>query len=357
MARGDATRTVRTHALTRPLGLCNIRMNIQGREDRMNAFRLVKAFVAATLAAAAAPALPQSDYPSRPIEFVIPLPPGGPTDAAPRIALNYLGPILKVPLVPVNKPGAGGGIAAEYVAKAKPDGYTVFASSNPTLTIRPLVEKSVTYAMSDFIPIGMYAADVGVIATHKSVGLQNLDELVDHAKKNPGKLSYASAGVGSVSHFSAELFNQAYGVNIVHVPFAGSGPARTAVMGGHVPVVSAAYSAFAALFQSGDLVPHITTASKRLATLPNVPTMAEKGFGAATLTIWMGFFVPAQTPQPVVDVLARALAQAAQDPGMTAALEKGLMVAEFRDGAATRRQMELEHATVRKAAEKIQFQK
>jgi tripartite-type tricarboxylate transporter receptor subunit TctC len=312
---------------------------------------------AAVLAAAASAACAQGDYPSRSIEFVIPLPPGGPTDAAPRIALNYLAPILKVPLVAVNKPGAGGGIAAEYVAKSKADGYTVFATSNPTLTVRPVVEKSVPYAMSDFIAIGSYATDVGVIATAKSAGLANLDALVDYARKNPGKLSYASAGVGSVSHFSAELFKQAYGIDIVHVPYPGSGPARTAILGGHVPAVSAAYSAFSALFQSGDLVPQITTASKRLAALPDVPTMAEKGFGAATLNIWMGFFVPAGTPAPVVDTLSRALAQAARDPGMTAALEKGGMVAEYRDGEATRRQMELEFATVRKAAEKIDFQK
>jgi tripartite-type tricarboxylate transporter receptor subunit TctC len=297
----------------------------------------------------------QADFPTRQIEFVIPLPPGGPTDAAPRIAIAYMSPLLKVPLVPVNKPGAGGGIAAEYVARAKPDGYTVFASSNPTLSVKTAIEQNLPFSLADFTPVGMYASDIGVLAARKGIGLDSIDTLIDYAKRNPGKLSYASAGVGSVSHFSAELFKQAAGVNMVHVPYPGSGPAKTAILGGHVPVVSAAYSAFAPLFQSGDLVPLITTSSQRLASLPNVPTMAERGLGSTSLNIWMGLFVPAKTSDAVVATLSAALAAAAKDPAMTAALEKGGMVPDYRDGPATRRLLEQENATVRKAAEKIDF--
>jgi tripartite-type tricarboxylate transporter receptor subunit TctC len=321
-----------------------------------------RAFLKLLAAHAAVSAVPggafaQAEYPTRQIEFVIPLPPGGPTDAAPRIALTHMQPLLKVPLVPVNKPGAGGGIAAEYVAKSRPDGYTVFATSNPTLSVKTAIEQGLPFGMNDFIPIGMYASDVGVLAARKGIGLDSVEALIDYARKNPGKLSYASAGVGSVSHFSAELFKQAAGVDILHVPYPGSGPARAAILGGHVPVVSAAYSAFAALFQSGDLVPLITTSPKRLAALPDVPTLADRGLGTSSLNIWMGFYVPVKTPDAVVAALSAALAAAVKDPAMIAAIEKGGMLMDYRDGAATRRLLEQEHATVRKAAEKIDFKK
>jgi tripartite-type tricarboxylate transporter receptor subunit TctC len=319
--------------------------------------RAFLSLVAAEAALLAAPRIAhaQADYPARQIEFIIPLPPGGPTDGAPRIALTHMQSLLKVPLVPVNKPGAGGGIAAEYVARSRPDGYTVFATSNPTLSVKTAIEQGLPFSMNDFTPIGMYASDVGVIAARKGIGLDSVEALIDFAKKNPGKLSYASAGVGSVSHFSAELFKQAAGVDILHVPYPGSGPAKTAILGGHVPVVSAAYSAFAPLFQSGDLVPLITTSPKRLAALPNVPTLAERGLGTSSLNIWMGFYVPAKTPDGIVATLSAALAAAAQDPAMVAAIERGGMVMDYRDGPATRRLLEQEHATVRKAAEKIDF--
>ena len=308
-------------------------------------------------AAASGGAFAQSDFPSRQIEFVIPLPPGGPTDAAPRIALSRMGPAFRVPLVALNKPGAGGGIAAEYVAKSRPDGHTILATSNATLSVRTAIERALPYAIGDFTAIGMYASDVGIIAARRGEPFTSLDTLVDYARNNPGKLSYASAGVGSVSHVSAELFKLAYNVGIVHVPFPGSGPARTAVLGGHVPLVTGAYSAFAGLFTSGELVPLVTTASRRLAALPNVPTMAERGFADATLNIWMGFFAPSATPPAIVDTLSKSLSAVAQDPEMRAALEKSWMVLDYRDGAATREQLLKEHNTVLKAAERIDFKK
>ena len=234
-------------------------------------------------------------------------------------------------------------------------GYTVLATSNPALSVRTAIEKGLTYGLNDFIAIGMYAADVGVIAARKGTGYGSLEALVEFARKNPRQLSYASAGTGSVSHFTAELFKLSYGVDIVHVPYSGSGPAKNAIMGGHVPLVSAAYSAFVPLFSSGDLIPLVTTSPKRLSALPDTPTMAEKGFPNATLNIWMGFFVPAGTPPAIVDTLAKALARIAPDPALIAALDKAGLVPDYRDSDATRKQLQLEFDTVSKATEKIKF--
>jgi tripartite-type tricarboxylate transporter receptor subunit TctC len=296
----------------------------------------------------------QAAWPSGPIELIVPFPPGGPTDTAPRIALEHLAAALdNATLVIMNKPGAGGGVACEHVARSKPDGYTVLATSNPPLSVRTAIDKKATYKIEDFTPLGMYAVDVGILVARPQLGIKTVEELIERVKQKPDELSYASAGPGTVTHVSTELFKHAAGIKIVHVPFRGSGPAVQAMLGGHVPLMSTAYSSAKPLVDRGDVVPLVTTASRRLPDLPNVPTLAEKGFGGTEVNIWMGFFMPAQTPPPIVQKFANAVAEASRKPALKAAIEKTGMIMEYGDAARMRALLAQEHATVTRLAQVV----
>ncbi len=298
-----------------------------------------------------------ADYPARDIEMVVSFPAGGPADASARILAPKLSQTLGVPIAIVNKTGGGGSVGADYVAKAKPDGSVIYNSTNSSLTISPALLKDITYKISDFTPIGAYAADLSVITVRSGGPARTLDEFVDYAKKNPGKLTYGSAGLGTVSYFTMELFKQAYGLDITHVPFQGTGPVKNAILGGHVNVACSGLGSLAPLIRSGDLIPLVTTAPRRLSGFAQVPTMAEKGFPDASLNIWMGVYVPARTPKPVVEALTRAFNQAAKDPTVITALEKAGMQGLYHTGEETARLLEQEAATVARVADKVGLRK
>ncbi|OLC37648.1 MAG: hypothetical protein AUH81_05775 [Candidatus Rokubacteria bacterium 13_1_40CM_4_69_5] len=295
----------------------------------------------------------ESDYPSRPIEFIIPFPPGGPADTAARIIQPKLSAGLGVPIVLVNKAGGGGALGADYVAKSKPDGYTVFAATNAPLTIVTAIQPDVSYRPSDFAPIGSSMADLGVIVARAGSPWKTLEEFVDYARKNQGKLSYGSAGLGTVSFFMVELFKASYGLDITHVPFQGGGPVKNAIMGGHVTIASSGLNSFAPLIKSGDLIPLATSAPKRVSAFPDVPTLAEKGFPEASLNIWMALFVPAKTPREVVAKLAKALEKTMKEPSVVAAAEKAGMVVDYRGPTATAKLVETEHEAVKKVVARL----
>jgi tripartite-type tricarboxylate transporter receptor subunit TctC len=298
-----------------------------------------------------------ADYPAREIEMIVSFPAGGPADASARILAPVLSRALGVPIAVVNKTGGGGSVGADYVAKAKPDGATIYNSTNSALTISPVILKDISYKIGDFTPIGAYAADLGVITVRAGGPARTLEEFVDHARKNPGKLTYGSAGLGTVSFFTMELFKLAYGLDITHVPFQGTGPVKNAILGGHVTVATSGLGSLAPLIRSGDLVPLVTTAPKRVAAFPQVPTMAEKGFPDASLNIWMGVYVPARTPRPVVEALARAFNQAAKDPAVVGALDKAGMQGFYHTGEETLKLLESEAATVARVADKVGLRK
>ena len=298
-------------------------------------------------------ALAQTDYPNRQIEFIIPFPPGGPADTAARIIQPQFSANVGVPIVLVNKAGGGGALGGDFVAKVKPDGYTVYATTNSTLTIITATQPDIPYRLTDFIAIGSTMADMGVITARAGAAWKTLEELVDYAKKNPGKLNYGSAGLGTVSFFTVELFKISYGLDIAHVPFQGTGPVKNAILGGHVHLASSGFGSMAPLIKSGDLIPLITTAPKRIADFPNVPTMAEKGFPEATLNIWMGLYVSTKTPKPIVDRLVRALDQTMKHPSVIAAVEKAGMIVDYRDTEATRKLLESEHEAVKKVVARL----
>lgn len=295
----------------------------------------------------------QTDYPNRKIEFIVPFAPGGPTDTAARIIQPKMSAALGVPVVVVNKPGGGGALGSDFVANANPDGYTVLATINTTLSLVPAIQPDLRYTLRDFAPIGSYMADEVVITSRAGAPWKTLDELVDYAKKNPGKLSYGSAGLGTLSWFTVELFKQSYGLDIAHVPFAGSGPVKTAILGGHVDLAASSAFTVVPLIKSGDLIGLATTGPKRVAALPSVPTMAEKGFPEATANGWPGLFVPTKTPKEIVDKLVKALDKTMKDPSVIAAVEKVGMIVDHRDPEATRKLLESEHELAKKVVKKL----
>src|SRR5215475_9026093 len=180
--------------------------------------RLVVLVVALALGAPPAGVLAQA-YPTRPVEFIIPFAPGGPTDTAIRLIQPQLSANLGVPLVLVNKAGGGGAIGMDQVAKARPDGYTLAATVRSTLTVLPATQPDVTYKLADFAPIGAFAFDSGAIMVKRDAPWRTLEELIEHARKNPGKVTYGTAGLGTNSFFTMEILKQAYGLDMAHVPF------------------------------------------------------------------------------------------------------------------------------------------
>lgn len=307
----------------------------------------------ALLALVGGPALAQTDYPKRQVELIVPFPPGGPNDTAARIIQPQLSADLGVPVVIVNKSGGGGALGADYVAKARPDGYTLYFTTNTTLTILVAMQPDVTHRLSDFVPVGSTMADFGSIMTRAASPWKTLEEVVDYAKKNPGKLNYGSAGVGTLSALSMEIFKMSYGLDITHVPFQGTGPVKNAILGGHVQLASSSFSLLAPLIKSGDLIALVSTAPKRLAAYPNVPTMAEKGFPDATLNIWMLLAAPAKTPKGIVERLAKAVEKTMRDPAVVAATEKVGMTVDFHGSEETRGLLEKEHEVVKKVVQRL----
>ena len=299
------------------------------------------------------PAAAQPAYPARPIEVIIPFPPGGPADTAARIIQPKLSAALGAPLVLVNKSGGGGALAADYVSKSKPDGYTVFAATNAPVTIVAATQPDISYRPTDFAAIGTSMTDVSVFVGKAGSPWKTLEEFVEYVRKNPGKLSYGSAGLGTVSFFAFELFKHAYGLDITHVPFQGGGPVKNAIMGGHVTIASSGLNSFAPLMKSGDLIALATSAPKRVPAFPDVPTLAEKGFPDASLNIWMALFVPAKTPQGIVDTLAHALEQTMKEPSVVTAVEKAGMVVDYRGPSATAKVVETEYEAVKKVATRL----
>jgi tripartite-type tricarboxylate transporter receptor subunit TctC len=288
------------------------------------------------------------------VEFIVSFPAGGPADGSARVLQPLMSAALKQSIVVLNKPGGGGTIGAEYVARAKPDGRTIYVSTNSVLTISPHLKKS-GYSIADFAPVGAFAVDVGAICIRSTVPAKNLEEFVAYAKANPGKLSYGSAGYGTVSFFSMELFKLAYGLDILHVPFQGTGPVKSALLGGHVVISSSGFGSLGPLVKSGDLVALATTSPKRVPAWPNVPTMAEKGFPEASLNIWMGLYVPAKTPKPVVEHLVATLAQVAKEPALATSLDKLGMALDYRDPAGTAALLKSESDTVGKLVDKLKL--
>ena len=263
------------------------------------------------LAASAVPAL-GDDYPSRPITLVVPYAAGGGNDVMARIVAEKMSKSLGQQIVIENKGGAGGSIATRQVAKASPDGYTLALGGTGTLAINPTLYPNVGYdPRKDFAPIGLIATSALVVLVNNEVPAKTIPELIALAKKEPGKLTYASAGVGSGIHLGAELFATMADIKLTHIPYKGSAPALTDLLGGHVAIYFSSLPPALALIREGKVRALGVTGPKRSPLLPDLPTVAEAGpLPGYEAVLHYGIVAPAGTPQPMVDKLAAAMTTA-----------------------------------------------
>jgi tripartite-type tricarboxylate transporter receptor subunit TctC len=260
------------------------------------------------LAGVSALAHAQADnWPSKPLRFVVPYPPGGLADSAARALAEGLSTQLKQPVVIDNKPGGSLIIGTDLVAKAPPDGYTILLGSSSSLAINTAAFKKLPYdPIKDFTPVSLSFRTPLMLMVSPSVGASNVKELIALAKANPGSLSYASLGHGSTLHLSGELFKSLAGIDVVHVPYKGTTTAVPDLLTGRISM----------MFDGGALLPQAgegkvklmaVTSAKRISGMPDVPSMAEAGLPGYDLDLWFGVVAPAGTPAPVVDRLARAI--------------------------------------------------
>lgn len=272
--------------------------------------------IVATLLCTAVQAQP---YPNRPIKFVVPFPPGGNLDFIARTIQPKLAESLGQPVVIDNRGGAGGIIGADYAAKQPADGYTIFLGNTGTLGIYPSVYPQLPYdPIKDFTGVGMTSTNAFLAVVHPSVPANSMREFVAYAKANPGKVSAGVAGSGSSLHFATEMLKTQAGIDMLVVPYKGSGPAISDLLGGHVQLVIDAPTVSMEHVRAGKLKAMAVTGKTRLATLPEVPTFDEAGITGIDASGWQGIAVPTGTPRAVIDKLSAALAKAISDPEVRA---------------------------------------
>lgn len=278
----------------------------------------------------------QEVYPSKPIQITVPYPPGGTSDLTARILSAKLGELLKQSVVVVNKPGGGGALGIQTIAAAKPDGYSVLTSP-PGIVIVPLITPRTGFSLRDFTPVSIAVSTPNVVTVKSDSPFKTFEELIEHARKNPGKLNFSSAGPGTTPHFAGELIKLETRTNITHVPMGGEAPAVTGLLGGHVELSLVSIGAVQKHLQAGTLRALATTYHKRLKGWPDVPTTKEKGYPGILAVAWHGYFVPAKTPPDVAKKLEEALAAALSDQGVIALIEKAGMIVENLNAAAAAR--------------------
>jgi tripartite-type tricarboxylate transporter receptor subunit TctC len=283
-------------------------------------FALTTLSLAAAMIAAATSTFAQ-DFPNRPITLVVPYAAGGGNDAMARIAGELMSKPLGQQVVIENRGGAGGSIATRAVAKAAPDGYTLVIGGTGTLAINPTLYPNVGYdPRKDFAPVGLIGTSQLVVLVHPSVPAHSIKELIAYAKSNPGKLNYASAGVGSGIHLSTEYFRHEAGIQITHIPYKGSGPALTDLVGGHVSVYFASMPPAIGLVKEGKVRALAVTGPTRSPIFPELPTVAEAALPGFEAVLHYGIVAPAGTPRPIVEKLNAALRAAVLSPELKAKL-------------------------------------
>ena len=264
-----------------------------------------------------APASAQDQYPSRVVTMIVPFPAGGTTDIFARLMAQALSERLGQQVIVDNQGGAGGNIGSGVAAKAAPDGYTLLMGTVGTHAINASLYASMPFDhIGDFTPLSRIAMVPNLLVANPEQPFKTVAELIEYAKANPGKLNYASSGNGTSIHLSAELFKTMTGVDMVHVPYKGSAPAITDLLGNQVAIMFDNLPSAIQHVKAGKLVPLAVTAAKRAPELPDTPTIAESGLDGYEATSWFGLFVPAGTPEPVVGKLNEAIQEALAEPAM-----------------------------------------
>ncbi|WP_084601086.1 tripartite tricarboxylate transporter substrate binding protein [Acidovorax temperans] len=282
---------------------------------------LACALASATLPAAHAQA-PAASWPSKPIRWVVPFPPGGAMDAIARTLGEKAGKTLGQPFVIENKPGAGGNIGADFVAKQPGDGYTLMITSIGMATNKPLYGKLSYDPIKDFAPVSLLAVVPNVLVTNATQpDVKTAKDVIAAARKAPGKLTYASAGNGTSIHLAGEVFTSLAQVDMLHVPYKGSGPAVSDLLGGQVNYMFDSITSARPHIESGKLRALGLTTAKRSKSLPNVPTLAEAGLPGYEVSPWFAVFMPAATPKDIVAKVNTALLEAMKDPDVVKRFE------------------------------------
>jgi len=259
-------------------------------------------------------------YPSRPVRLVVPFAAGGATDIAARALAKLLGERLNGSVVVENKPGAGAIIGIDFVAKADPDGYTLLYGSD-SLIINQVIRKKVPYAIKDFVPLVRVRHNSVFISANGKAPFTDLRGMVAYAKANPGKLTYASGGAGTIVHLAFEMFKLRAGIHVVHIPYRGSGPAVIDTTAGQVDMVVGGIAEMMPFLRSGQLKPVAMTGLKPSPAAPMMPSIAESGYPGFQVNNWNGVLAPAATPEPIVRRLTEVLAEIAESAELIKALE------------------------------------
>jgi len=272
-------------------------------------------------------------YPSRPIQVIVPFPPGGVADLVARPAAAGLEKQLKQPVAVVNKPGASGAVGMQSAAVSKPDGYTLL-SALVSISVLPEVDelfgRPKTYKREDFAPIALLSADPMIVVVRKDSPFKSMADIAAEAKRRPGEIMYSSSGLYGGSHVPTEMWAHAAGIKMRHIPTLGGGPSQTALLGGHVDILFGVPMIAYGQIKSGDLRPLAVSSDKRLSAYPDIPTLKELGYDVEYY-IWCGLFAPQATPKETIKILREAVRKVVATPEFKNAMEKMNTPIDYRD--------------------------
>ena len=314
-----------------------------------------RALIAGALMLLALPAAAQEVFPTRPIQMIVPFPPGGVADITGRPVAHVMGRLLKQSVVVVNKGGAGGAVGAAQAAHAAPDGYTILMALS-SISVLPVADRlqgrPPAYQLDDLAPIALVSADPTVLVVRAEGPYRTLKDLVDAAKAKPATINYGSSGVYGTLHVAMEIFAEAAGIKLFHIPYQGGGPAVAALLGGQIDALASGPAAAIGQIKAGKMRALAVWGDKRLASMPDVPSMKELGYDA-TFYIWSGLFAPAATPPAVMSVLRDAVRRTVEDAEFKDAMAKVETPIAYLDAPEFKVFLDRDAARLRLAVERI----